>query len=173
MASIYEVARIIEKIVKGFNKEVVGCMDDNKDVIRECIQEQLYSGQDGTEHLLSPDYDDDPFFNEEGIWKDRAEQYKKWKKRITPPVRSNLLYLPPRPEEVPNLFITGSFHESITITKKRVRVTITSEGFIDGQSIIKKYGENIFKLGPRARELFIEDILKPRLERYLRECGYK
>ena len=173
MASIYEVADVIGKITEGFNREVLNCMDENKGIIRGYIREQLYSGLDGTDHLIKPTYDDDPFFKEEGQWHNNAKGYKKWKMDKTPPVESQVLHLPPRPEEVPNLYITGAFYDSITITKKRVRVAITSDGFVDGDAIIRKYKKKILKPGTRAKEKFVEDYLKPHLKRFFRSCGLK
>lgn len=173
MASIYEVARVIRNISDGLEKEVMDCMESNKDVVRDCIQEQLYSGEDGTGHLLNPTYDDDPFFNEEGPWKNRAEQYKRWKERITPPVRSHLLNLSPRPVEVPNLFIVGSFYDSITMKTTQSGMMIFSDGFVDGNSIVRKYGDNILSMGAVAREYFILNNLRPWLERFFLQCGYK
>lgn len=173
MASIYEVARVIRKISDGLEKEVVSCMESNKDIVRDCIQEQLYSGLDGTEHLLNPTYDDDTFFNEEGPWKNRAEQYKRWKERITPPIRSHLLNFPPRPVEVPNLFIVGSFYDSINMKPTSSGLAIYSDGFVDGNSIVNKYGDNILSMGPTAREYFVLNCLKPWLERFFSQSGYK
>lgn len=170
MASIYEVARIIRRYADGIEKETVDCMDSNKGVVRDCIQEQLYSGLNGEERLLQPTYDDDPFFNEEGPWKDSAEKYKRWKERITPPVQSHLLNLPPRPVEVPNLFILGTFYDSISIKKGNDGIETYSDGFTDGSSIIRKYGDNILALGPTAREYFILNHLRPWLERFLASC---
>ena len=170
MASIYEVARIIRRYADGIEKETVDCMDSNKGVVRDCIQEQLYSGLNGEERLLQPTYDDDPFFNEEGPWKGSAEKYKRWKERITPPVQSHLLNLPPRPVEVPNLFILGTFYDSISIKKGNDGIETYSDGFTDGSSIIRKYGDNILALGPTAREYFILNHLRPWLERFLASC---
>nr|DAV42991.1 MAG TPA: hypothetical protein [Caudoviricetes sp.] len=108
MADFDELHRVIHSIASEFEEECIRCMEEHKNVLVDCIQEQLYSGLDGTEHLLNPDYDTDTYFNEPGPWQNRAEQYKRWKERITPPLRSEMLYLPPRPVEVPNLFITGT-----------------------------------------------------------------
>ena len=173
MASIYEVSRIISRIADSIEESVVECMDSNKGVIRDCIQEQLYSGQNGDERLLEPTYDDDPFFNDDGPWKDKAERYKRWKERITPPIRSHLLNLPPRPVEVPNLFILGSFYDSISVKEGNGGVDIYSDGFVDGNSIVRKYGDNILALGPTARDYFIMNHLRPWLERFLMGCGYR
>lgn len=118
MADFDELHRVIHSIASGFEEECIRCMEEHKNVLVDCIQEQLYSGLDGTEHLLNPDYDTDTYFNEPGPWQNRAEQYKRWKERITPPLRSEMLYLPPRPVEVPNLRGFGSF-----VVKKRAQKT--------------------------------------------------
>ena len=108
MADFDELYRVVHSIASGFKEEVVKCMEEHKNVLVDCIQEQcIQIGR--TEHLLNPDYDTDTYFNEPGPWQNRSEQYKHWKEKITPPLRSEMLYLPPRPVEVPNLFITGSF----------------------------------------------------------------
>ena len=57
MADFDELYRVIHSIASGFKEEVVKCMEEHKNVLIDCIQEQLYSGLDGTEHLLNPDYD--------------------------------------------------------------------------------------------------------------------
>ena len=148
-------------------------MEEHKNVIVDCIQEQLYSGMDGTEHLLNPDYDTDTYFNEPGPWQNRAEQYKRWKERITPPLRSEMLYLPPRPVEVPNLFITGTFYDSITADRIDSGFRFSTKGFTDGSSIEKKYGEQILGIGDTAKEYFNIMYLRPWLERFFSECGYR
>ena len=60
MANIYEVSKTINAIAAGLEEECLNCMDANKSIIRDCIQEQLYSGMDGTDRCLSPTYDNDP-----------------------------------------------------------------------------------------------------------------
>lgn len=173
MADFDKLYSVIHSIASGFEEECVKCMLDNKAVLVDCIREQLYSGLDGTEHLLDPDYDTDPYFNEPGPWQNRAEQYKRWKEKITPPLRGERLYLPPRPVEVPNLFITGTFHESISAKGISGGLHFGTNGFKEGPSIEKKYGEQILDVGDTAKEYFSLMYLRPWLERFFGECGYK
>ena len=63
MASIDEVYEVIHKIATGIKRECLACMEDNSNVIESLIREQLYSGMNGKERLLRPDYDNDPYFN--------------------------------------------------------------------------------------------------------------
>lgn len=172
MASIEEVYRVIHKIATGIKDECIDCLDENKDVVEGLIREQLYSGQNGKGKLLSPTYEDDPFFEEPGHWFHRRKQYKHWKEKITPPIESEVLFLPPRPVEVPNLFITGTFHDSITATLIPDGLKIDTEGFKDGNDIKSKYGDDIFLLGSEGQRYFSEHILRPWLERFIKNCGY-
>lgn len=173
MADIDKVYNVIHSIASGFKEECIKCMEENKEELVDCIHEQLYSGLDGTEHLLSPDYNNDTYFNEPGPWQHCAEQYKRWKEMITPPLRGEKLYLPPRPVEVPNLFITGSFYDSIIAEKTNLGLRFSTKGFKEGSDIEKKYGEQILGVGDTAKEYFNLMYLRPWLERFLGECGYK
>lgn len=173
MASIYEVSRIINAIATGLEDECLKCMDENKDIVESLVREQLYSGLNGKERLLSPTYDNDPYFEEHGHWFHRSKQYKYWKLKKTPPIESEVLFLPPRPSEVPNLFITGTFHESITAHLNTSGLLITTIGFVEGPNIERKYGADIFMLGETGRRYFNNKILRPWLKRFFNECGYK
>lgn len=173
MADFDGLYRVIHSIASGFEEECIKCMDENKNVLIDCIQEQLYSGLDGTEHLLKPTYDNDSYFNEPGPWQDQAERYKHWKERITPPLRGEMLYLPPRPVEVPNLFITGTFYDSIFAQRTDSGLRFETKGFKDGPSIERKYGEQVLGVGDTAKEYFNIMYLCPWLERFFSECGYR
>lgn len=173
MASIEEVYNIIHKISTGIEKECIDCLDDNKNIVEGLIREQLYSGQNGKGRLLNPTYDNDPFFEEPGQWYHRKKQYKHWKESITPPIESEVLFLSPRPVEVPNLFITGTFHDSITAKLMADGLEIDTEGFVDGPDIKEKYGEDIFMLGETGRKYFLKNVLRPWLDKFIINSGYK
>ena len=84
-----------------------------------------------------------------------------------------MLYLPPRPVEVPNLFITGTFYDSITADRIDSGLRFSTKGFTDGSSIEKKYGEQILDIGDTAKEYFNIMYLRPWMERFFSECGYR
>ena len=173
MADFDKIENVIRTIADGIEDECIKCLEENTEVVADCIKEQLYSGLDGDGDYLNPTYDNDPFFNEEGVWKGRAEMYKRWKERITPPIASNMLNLLPRPTEVPNLFITGTFHDSIKAIRNGDVLTITTSGFRDGPIIERKYGNQIFAMGESAKEYFNLFHLRPWLEEFFEDCGYK
>lgn len=174
MASIYEVSRIINAIANGLEDECLKCMDENRDVVRDCIQEQLYSGLDGNENSLRPSYSEDSYFQEtNGRWHNDPDGYIRWKLEKTPPMVSPELNLPARPVDVPNLFITGAFHDSIFAEVRGRWLHVDTKGFGDGPLIVRKYGDSILSLGSTAREYFITMYLKPWLEKFFSDCGYK
>lgn len=173
MASIYHVARVLNAIADEFENECLKCMEENADVVEMCVREQLYCGLDGAGKHLSPTYDDDPYFSEEGRWKGRAKEYKKMKSKLTPPMRSVELNLAARPESVPNLFITGVFYDSIYAKMNGGKMDIYTRGFRDGPLIEHKYGSAIFVPGGESMEYFNVNFLMPWLEEFIKGCGYK
>lgn len=169
---ISEVAKIIGQIADGIEDACARCLDQNSGRVIVVIQEQLYCGVDGNNDFLSPTYDDDPFFEEEGPWYHRSKEYKAWKRDISPPVRGPILNLPARPVEVPNLFITGRFHEDINARREGDKLVI-NPGHNDGPAIVQKWGDQILTLADPAVQYFNEDYLLPYLDRFFKSCGYR
>lgn len=169
---IQRVADIIHKIADGFEENCVQTLDDNRNVVLQAVREQLYSGQDGKGSYLSPTYDNDPYFNEPGWWFGRAYAYKAWKREITPPVKGTMLGLDARPDEVPNLFVDGTFYSEISARRNGNGLEMDA-GNGNGPSILAKYGDNILMMGPDAIEYFNLYYLIPSIEDFYRSCGYR
>ncbi len=157
----------INTAVDGFGDAVLSCLEQHSDVVEDIIHEQLYSGLNGEGQHLSPTYDDDPYFKS----KQQAEWYKEWKRRITPPESGQKLFLPPRPVEVPNLFINGTFYFSIRTRREAESLKVYTGGFRDGPAIERKYGASIFMIGMEGKQYFTENILKDFLIKYWKLCG--
>lgn len=168
---IEEVANIVRKISDGFEEACIRCLDDNSDVVIKAVTEQLKCGQDGDGNHLSPTYDNDPYFEEKGSWYHRAKDYKAWKYSITPPGAGTMLGLPPRPDDVPNLYIDGTFHSEITAYRKG-DVLVVNPGSGDGPSIVAKYGDAILDIGPNAVEYFNVNFMLPAIDSFFKDCGY-
>ena len=173
MATLDEVCDAVKRWVDGFDGKCLECMEGNQGVFVHLITEQMYSGLKGDGTYITPSYDDDPFFEEPGMWFHGSERYKAWKGEITPPVSSTLLGLPPRPYDVPNLFITGMFHESIKASRAGDVIRVYTSGFRDGPQIERKYGEEIFQLTDEAKEYFNIYALRPWLNDFMIKCGYR
>lgn len=165
-------ADIIHNIAEGFERSCRDCLDINQGVVLNAVKEQLMCGVDSQDRHLTPTYDNDPFFEEEGYWHHRNAAYKQWKRIITPPTRGAVLGLEPRPDEVPNLFIDGTFYSEIT-TMMQGDVLVTGPGSGNGPAIIRKYGDGILGMGPSARSYFNEAYMLPSIEKFFKDCGYR
>lgn len=172
MADFDKLESTVHSIVTGFEQVVSECLTANKSVIQDLVGEQLYSGLDGDTSSLRPSYSDDPFFDIRGRWYHDSDGYIEWKEKITPPITSPRLNLPPRPIDVPNLYITGTFHESIRATVNGCNLSINTVGFSDGPDIVKKYGDNILNLGMDAREYIVLEMLKPFVGNFFKKYGF-
>lgn len=170
--TIDEMADIIGRITDGFENAVLRVLDERKDFIVYELQEQMYSGMTGEDEYISPNYDDDPFFDEEGYWHGRSKDYKAWKKMITPPIPSSVLGLPPRPDHIPNLWINDMFYSDISakLNGNMLDITVSRE---KSKDILGKFGESLFTLGTNAVGVFNTDYLEPNLEAYFANCGYQ
>ena len=82
-----------------------------------------------------------------------------------------MLFLPPRPVEVPNLFIIGTFYDSIRTERTADSLHVFTGGFRDGPLIEKKYGESIFMIGMSGKEYFNEHFLRDWILNYWKLCG--
>lgn len=169
---IEKVAGIIGRIAGGFEENCARCLDENKGVILDLVKEQLYTGHDGNENILSPSYDSDPFFNQPGRWYHRSYAYKAWKREITPPMKGAVLGLPARSDSTPNLFIDGTFYSEITATM-RGKTLVTDPGNGNGPEILGKYGNDILNIGPTAKEFFNMYCMIPSIERFFKSCGWR
>ncbi|MCF0219322.1 MAG: hypothetical protein HUK14_06030 [Muribaculaceae bacterium] len=132
----------------------------------------IYSGLDGNDRYLSPTYDSDPYFEEEGVWYHRSGAYKEWKREITPPVGGVMLMLHPRPDNVPNLFINGKFHSEIfgTVHGDTLSFDVREDG--NGPDIVSKYGEQLLQLGTTAIGYFNNRYILPHIWKFFEDCGY-
>lgn len=167
MATFKEAYEAWIRFETGFEKHVEGIIVDNKEEFVDYIQEQLYSGVDGDGKSLTPTYLTDPFFTspESGRWKNNGKGYAKWKNEITTPTPSYLGYHK-RNIYIPNLIIRGDFYDSITAIPIDKGIRIFSRGVDFAQDIESKYGSQIFKVSPKAKEYFYKYFLKKGLEEY-------
>lgn len=172
MANIGEASDNFTRLTQQLPAALVALIQSQRAEVEDYITDQLYSGKDGNERDLSPNYLNDPYFNKYGKRRDRAARgYMAWKMRITPPVRS-WLGLEPRKAIVPNLYINGYYHS-------KIRANETAGGLrIDGTAsfsaeIEQKYGRDIYKVSPTAVAYFIREHAAPFLQRALNPRGYE
>lgn len=170
--NIQEVCDIIHEIAYGFERNALECLSTHSGDMVEAIREQIYSGQNGDGEYLSPSYYTDPFFEQKGRWYHRQQGYIDWKYDITPPEASAILGLPPRPEDVPNLYINGLFHSEITATLQGDILEV-DYGMGNGSAIVAKYGKSLLNPGDAAVEYFNREYMWPSIEKFFNDCGYR
>lgn len=165
---------MVSRMVDGFEPEIIQCLGDNAGVAEDVVREQMYSGRDGTDAFLSPNYDDDPFFDdpENKRWYGKNDGYKKWKHELTPPKPSEKLGLPERPDHIPNLYINGLFHSEVFATMEGDALSVRVHDSGNAPDIVKKYGNQILQLGPTAIGYFNNQYIIPRIWRFFADCGY-
>lgn len=117
------------------------------ELIVEKNRQQLLEGKLSTGQDITPTYFDDPYFKS----RESAERYSNWKDKITPN--------PKRKKGTPNLFIIGTYHNSIELEVINNEM-IYSSTFIKAQAIETKFSENIYGLTTENKEAVINEKLE-------------
>jgi hypothetical protein len=118
-------------------------LSKHTDDMAEMTRQQLLEGKLSTGKDISPTYLEDPYFKS----KDAAQRYSDWKDKITPNQK--------RKKGVPNLIITGPFHNSIQVDIKGEDFVYQSS-FKNSADILNKFSEDIFGLTEDSKEDIIE-----------------
>lgn len=181
MADIDKVADTI-RIANAFLKSsIMEELERNSEALSMMNREQLYCGQkiDGTP--ITPTYLDDPYFkqkkNADGSERSDAQakrvamNYRGWKLRITPPLKSSWLGLNPRSIDTPNLVITGKFHNSIRPKFSEDSIEMISTESTLGGAIISKFGKDILGFGNPAKEYMVDKIVTPYIRKFFKGLG--
>lgn len=175
-------ANSVNMLGKAFWPEVTYSLKESESLIHALITDQLMSGVDEDMRPLRPTYIDDPYFVETTktpeAAKAKARWYKAWKESITPPVSSDILHLPPRDPDTPNLIIRGDYHASITPVVQGGddggKIVTRSIGFYAGDDALdNKYGPGHLGLTKAARSYLIDTRIMPALDRLFKRYGFK
>lgn len=110
-------------------------------------QLQLLDGKDRNGDYLKPTYFQDPYFKNP----QSAALYSAWKDRIDP-------FPGTRPSGIPNLYITGKFHDSIRAAISQTSVSITSPEY----KIVSAYPLAL-GLNPQTKNVFAARYVRPYL----------
>jgi hypothetical protein len=140
-------------------------VNNTLDVVANLNTAQLLYGRDADGELLTPTYLDDPYFKGN---KKRAEAYMEKKTRLSPQLMSHIQLFPQKPEETPNLIITGTwFHNYFYATAGGGKYTIGSTGLAadDIQKKYESYGHRIFGLSKPARDFYYRYYIRPAILR--------
>ena len=122
-------------------------IDRTKDKLADLNREQMMEGKNRFGEYLRPTYFEDPFFKSYQA----AKNYADWKDRITP---SSL-----RPYGVPNLFIIGVFHGSLSPVVSGGKIIFTSDFYAEGE--IKDKYNGLYGLNNEKKAIYINESLRP------------
>lgn len=154
----------VQRRLKGFDiiTEVADSVDETKEAMIELNRKQLLRGLDNDGEYLSPKYSEDPYFKS----KESAARYAAWKKRIEPEKTD-------RPEDVPNLYIIGTFHSSMRISVNSTDIEFSNSASFAG-GVESKFS-NIYGLNAESKsETYIPDYLLPSVKnRVTKKLGFK
>lgn len=118
---------------------------ETKQDITEIQKEQLLHGLDASGNDIHPTYLEDTYFKTVAA----AQRYSDWKDRITPNSR--------RKKGVPNLFITGVFHDTLeTVVKKDVFYQDSKSRIFP--DINRKYGSNLLGLNKESKIEYVKEL---------------
>lgn len=175
MATLGEYFKSWKKLSDNLEDVLVSQLHGESDKIEEFVREQLYSGKNGNEDNLRPKYSEDPYFQKiyGDNWKKHAINYRKYKKKITPPGRraGSYLMFQPRGVDTPNLIIRGDFYSSITAIPIGGGLSVGSEGVSFSDDIEQKYTTAIYKIGDKAKKHYIRYFMLPQIDALVKDCG--
>src|ERR1044072_1903301 len=111
-------------------------------------REQMMEGKRRDGKDISPSYFEDPWFKSI----ESAKAYSEWKDRITPNSK--------RKKGVPNLFIVGTFHNSISIDVTGESIKFNSD-FYAAADIERRFTGMIYSLNVEKRTVYVREFLRP------------
>lgn len=115
---------------------------------KELLQDQLRHGKGSDGEDLTPGYLEDPYFKS----REAARRYSDWKYKNSPSEGRN--------RNAPNLYIDGTYHNSISIAASVKGIDSDSNVYF-GLDIEIKYRGKANILGGPYRNSYIEDTVKP------------
>ena len=140
------------KRVRAVNlTEIAGrIVEENAEKLAELNKRQLMKGLNNKGELLSPKHSENPWFKT----KEAALRYAGWKHRK----------FPETPFDVPNLIITGVYHNSIFVSRAGDNVNIKASATFAG-NIEQTFKGTALGLNDNTMEEVRSDIIRPPLAR--------
>jgi hypothetical protein len=147
---------LIDKLTAfDFGQEMTNIVEDNEEKIADLQREQMLEGRGVDGDYIRPFYSENPYFKRPGA----ALRYAQWKQKITPN--------PKRPLDVPNLFITGVFHDSLFVEVNAPVFEVKTD---------VSFGKDVFSVHQNAQGLdedsrmqFAEEVTLPSIKASLLE----
>lgn len=143
MCTIAEMLRRVQSIdLVNIAGDIVS---QHTDELADLNRKQLMAGKNNKGELLGPKHSENPFFKTP----ESAMRYAAWKKRITPET----------PFDIPNLFINGQFHGTISFRREAELLIADSSSPIAGD-IESTYNNTALGLDTDSIETVKQDIIR-------------
>jgi hypothetical protein len=147
--NIFQLHQNLQKF--DIRKAVIETFEETAEVIADYNREQLLQGRDSEGNFLSPKYSEDPFFKSP----ESAKRYAEWKASIEPKRD--------KPFDVPNLYITGKFHNTIKVDVDSENLKFHSDDS-NAKSIEMKFNrDKVYGLNDETKGQYIDEVYFPRL----------
>ena len=128
-------------------------------ILLELQRDQMYAGLDARGQYITPRYSQDSWFKS----KESAARYAAWKASLRQ--RRPAPYLPPRPEDVPNLIITGTLiYDRLQLRVNPWAVRVDLPGF----DVTGKYGP-VLGFSPVVLDYYRRRYFWPQYNKIMRQ----
>ena len=154
-----------QKRVDNWPEVIEWQVDESGYELLELNKDQMLLGRNTDGELLTPGYLEDPYFRTSA----QAQAYAAMKRglefvhktRVTFP-----LNYPNKPQDTPNLIVTGDFQDGMFIRNTAESFIIDSR-YPESGDIERKYNNKVFGLTPLAKEFWWNHRLREALYRYI------
>lgn len=162
MAGLRERIKFALNGVRNFESNLGTIVINNQDVLLELNRSQILQGRNNQGELLTPNYQNDPYFKTP----ESAQRYAEFKERLISYHNSLIMYplFTQKPSGTPNLIITGSFVFGMFITANKSSFMIDSL-YMRADDINRKYGGKLYGLSAPMMAFFRENVLIPELRK--------
>lgn len=152
-SNISNVGYVINEIIK-----------DNSATLLELNKDQILSGVDSDESYFAPTYIADSYFKST----QKAINYMNWKERNKDKYNSRITHnlFSPKPADIPNLIVVGTFQNNMYVTTNGSTFTIGST-YNQSGNIESKYNNKVFGINNSSRDWFWKNVLLPGLTTYI------
>lgn len=143
MATILEVNNLWSNL--DVTKIASDLIIENKYQVLDLNRDQMLMGKNALGEDITPPYSQNTYFKKPGA----AKRYAEYKRKIAPNKSLDSL----RDEDTPNLFINGTFHNSLEFDESNISVTT---GTVLGEDVTDTH-KNVLGLNPESCGMFAKE----------------
>lgn len=143
-------------------EEIVGeIVDQRSDILLSLNRDQMLLGRDAAGEVLTPDYLNDPYFDNPAQARAYADMKYMLEAKHNAMITNPTIY-PDKGKDTPNLIVTGPFQGEMFIYTSKDSFTIGST-YVDAKDIEAKYNNLVFGIAPASAMFFYLNYIRPEL----------